>query len=74
MVDPSMTLRQNDPSRPLHDKAPKVTVGMPVFNGADTIEKAIAAVLAQTFADLELVISDNASTDGTLKLCQAGNP
>lgn len=44
---------------------------MPVFNGADTIEKAIAAVLAQTFADLELVISDNASTDGTLKLCQA---
>ena len=38
---------------------------MPVFNGAATIAGAIEALLAQTFGDFELIVSDNASTDGT---------
>jgi glycosyltransferase involved in cell wall biosynthesis len=38
---------------------------MPVFNGAATIKSSIECLLAQTFGDFELVVSDNASTDST---------
>lgn len=44
---------------------PRVTVGMPVRNVQRYIAQAIESVLAQTGIDLELVVSDNASTDGT---------
>jgi glycosyltransferase involved in cell wall biosynthesis len=47
-----------------------VTVGLPVFNGADYIREAIDAVLAQTYTDFELLISDNASTDDTAAICR----
>lgn len=50
--------------------APLVSVGMPVFNGARHIERAIESLLAQSFTDLELIISDNASTDSTQVLCE----
>jgi glycosyltransferase involved in cell wall biosynthesis len=43
---------------------------MPVFNGEPYIRQAIESVLAQEFEGLELLISDNASTDGTNKICQ----
>lgn len=44
---------------------PVVTVGMPAYNAATTIRDSIESVLAQQVVDFELVISDNASTDGT---------
>jgi glycosyltransferase involved in cell wall biosynthesis len=44
---------------------PKVTLGMPVYNGAQTVGAAIDSLIAQTFADWELVVGDNASTDAT---------
>ena len=44
---------------------PRVSIGMPVYNGAQFLEQAIESILAQTFTDLELVISDNASDDDT---------
>jgi glycosyltransferase involved in cell wall biosynthesis len=47
-----------------------ISIGMPVYNGEATIGTAIAAVLAQTFADFELIVSDNASTDGTVEICR----
>jgi glycosyltransferase involved in cell wall biosynthesis len=47
-----------------------VTVGLPVYNGERFIEHAVEATLTQTYGDLELVISDNASTDGTEALCR----
>lgn len=43
---------------------------MPVYNGEPYLKDAIAAVLAQTMADFELIISDNASTDGTEEICR----
>ncbi len=48
---------------------PKVSVGLPVYNGQDYLSEAISSVLNQTFADFELVISDNASTDRTEEIC-----
>lgn len=43
---------------------------MPVFNGEPYLEASIRAILKQTFSALELVISDNASTDGTERICR----
>ena len=49
---------------------PKVSVGMPVYNGAKYIREALDSLLSQTYADFELIISDNASTDGTQQICE----
>lgn len=49
---------------------PLISVGMPVYNGERYVGTAIASVLAQTFADFELVICDNGSTDGTEAICR----
>ena len=52
-------------------KGPTVTVGLPVYNGERYLAEAIESVLSQTYEDLELVISDNASTDATESICKA---
>lgn len=49
---------------------PLVTLGMPVFNGENYLHAAIASLLAQTERDFELIISDNASADGTEDICR----
>jgi glycosyltransferase involved in cell wall biosynthesis len=49
---------------------PKVSIGLPVYNGDEYLEKAIQSILAQSFTDFELIISDNASTDKTAMICQ----
>ena len=43
---------------------------MPVYNGEPYLKDAIASVLCQTMTDFELIISDNASTDGTEEICR----
>jgi glycosyltransferase involved in cell wall biosynthesis len=48
-----------------------VSIGLAVYNGADYLEAAIESILAQTFADFELIISDNASTDDTEAICRS---
>ena len=50
---------------------PAVSVGLPVYNGERYLAEAIESVLRQTFADFELVISDNASTDRTAEICRS---
>lgn len=50
---------------------PLVTIGLPVYNGANFVQEAIASIQAQDFRDFELVISDNASTDETAAICEA---
>ena len=54
-----------------NDYKPRVSIGLPVYNGADFLEEALDSLLAQTFEDFELIISDNASTDRTQEICQA---
>jgi glycosyltransferase involved in cell wall biosynthesis len=49
---------------------PVVSIGMPVFNGEKFIRQALDSLLAQTFTDFELIISDNASTDATGSICR----
>ena len=55
-------------SRPA--RSPLVSIALPVHNGADTLARVVESVLAQTCSDLELVISDNASLDGTEEICR----
>ena len=50
---------------------PLVSVGMPVYNEQRYIGAALRCILSQTFEDFELIIGDNASTDGTREICQA---
>jgi glycosyltransferase involved in cell wall biosynthesis len=45
-------------------------VCLPVYNGETYINDAIRSIGAQTYADIEVIISDNASTDGTQALCR----
>ncbi len=51
-------------------KHPKVSIGMPVYNGDDFIRRALDSVLNQTFTDFEVIISDNASDDETEIICR----
>jgi glycosyltransferase involved in cell wall biosynthesis len=44
---------------------------MPVFNGERFLAQALDSLIGQSFTDFELVISDNASTDGTESICRA---
>ncbi|MGH7495306.1 MAG: glycosyltransferase family 2 protein [bacterium] len=50
---------------------PLVSIGLPVYNGENFLDEAIYSILAQTCKDFELIISDNASTDGTPEICRA---
>jgi glycosyltransferase involved in cell wall biosynthesis len=50
--------------------APAVSVGMPAYNSAAWIEAAVGSILGQSHRDLELIISDNASTDNTFEICE----
>lgn len=49
---------------------PKISLGMPVYNGKNYIEQAICSILDQTYPDFEIIISDNASDDGTEDICR----
>ena len=49
---------------------PKVSIGLPVYNGEPFLSETIDAILAQTFKDFELIICDNASTDDTERICR----
>ena len=49
---------------------PSISIGMPVYNGERYIRQALESLLAQDFEDFELIISDNASTDGTQEICR----
>lgn len=50
--------------------APLVSIGLPVYNGERFLPQALDSLLGQTLTDLELIISDNASTDSTAEICR----
>jgi glycosyltransferase involved in cell wall biosynthesis len=53
----------------LGDK-PLLSIGMPIFNGEQFLEKTLDSILGQTYTNFELIISDNASTDRTQQKCR----
>ncbi len=57
-------------------QSPVVSIGLPVFNGGRYLDETIRSILGQSFADLELIVCDNASTDNTAAICarHAGDP
>lgn len=50
---------------------PRLTLGLPVYNGARFLAESLDALRAQTFTDFELIVSDNASTDATGEVATA---
>ena len=49
---------------------PKISIGLPVYNAEKFLTETIESILGQDYIDFELIISDNASTDNTSKICQ----
>ena len=49
---------------------PLVSIGMPVFNTEKTITRALDSLLAQTYPNFEIIVSDNYSTDKTAQICK----
>jgi glycosyltransferase involved in cell wall biosynthesis len=49
--------------------SPRLSVGLPVYNGENFLAASIESVLRQDFTDFELIISDNGSTDRTAEIC-----
>ena len=52
-----------------HQRQPTVSVGLPVYNGGELVGQAIESILSQDYEDIELIISDNCSTDNTEEIC-----
>lgn len=52
------------------EKIPRLSIGLPVFNGEDYLAAALDSLLGQTFTVFELIICDNASTDWTPEICR----
>lgn len=47
----------------------KISVIIPVHNTAKFLDRCMASVLGQTFADIEVILAENLSTDGSAELC-----
>ena len=50
---------------------PRVSIGLPVFNSEKSVARALDSLLCQSFTDFEVIISDNASSDNTRKICES---
>ncbi|MBK7034646.1 MAG: glycosyltransferase family 2 protein [Ignavibacteria bacterium] len=50
--------------------SPAICIGLPVYNGARFLSDTLNSLLGQSFSDFELIISDNASTDETERICR----
>ncbi|MBX3376959.1 MAG: glycosyltransferase [Phycisphaeraceae bacterium] len=49
---------------------PRVAIGLPVYNGQNYLRDAIESILAQSYPDFRLIITDNCSTDATQDVCR----
>ena len=75
---PNDAARGPDAPEPVGDRAERsmnrqalVSIGLPVYNGARFLSQALESLLGQSYRNIELIISDNASTDATREICQS---
>src|SRR4051812_15673859 len=54
----------------MDSSVPSLSVGLPVYNGEAFLPAALTSLLSQQYEDFELIVSDNASTDGTEAICR----
>lgn len=59
----------NEKTEQRSDEMPLVSVGVPVRDGAKSLRLALDSVINQTYRNLEIIISDNCSTDATQEIC-----
>src|ERR1700753_1165422 len=52
-------------------KAPKVSIGLPVYNDDRFLAQTLDCLLSQSYRDFELIICDNCSTDKTEAICRS---
>jgi glycosyltransferase involved in cell wall biosynthesis len=52
-------------------RIPAVSIALPVHNGEDYLDATIRSIRGQDFADFELIVCDNASTDATAEIARA---
>jgi glycosyltransferase involved in cell wall biosynthesis len=50
---------------------PLVSIGIPVYNGENFIREALDSIVNQTYQNLEIIVSDNASADKTKEICES---
>ena len=54
----------------MNENKPKISIGLPVFNEEKLLEERIKSILKQSYENFEIIISDNASIDKTIEICQ----
>ena len=69
MTQPMLTA-VHTPDLTLAPPSPAICIGLPVYNGARFLPDTLNSLLGQSFSDFELIISDNASTDETERICR----
>lgn len=62
-------MSRHEPSGSNQD-GPQVTVGVPVFNGEMYLDETLQALEDQELDEIEVIVADNASTDGTLRIAE----
>lgn len=70
-ADVGRAITSDDVTEVRRVERPKFSIGIPVYNAADHLAQTLNSVLAQSFADLEIVISDNASSDATPEIARS---
>lgn len=62
------TRQMHEHNKPISTARPEITVAMPAYNAAAHLREAMDSILSQTFADFELLVVDDGSTDDTLAI------
>ena len=52
------------------EKLPLVSIGVPVYNEEKYLEATLRSLVTQSYANIEIIVSDNCSTDSTAKICR----
>ncbi len=63
--------QKNQSKAEIQNEQPKVSICIPTYNGEKFIGEAIQSALAQTYPNIELIISDDGSTDRTIAIAQS---